>query len=78
MDKDKLKSLIVGLKALVSELESEVYSDVSAYSAPKDEYHSLPITDYDEIFNDDDYDDSVTNLISNPYRLINDDDGDGL
>jgi hypothetical protein len=38
------------------------------------------ITDYDEVFydgDDDDYDD-VTNRINNSYRLVNDDDGDGL
>ena len=55
MEKDKLKDLLSRLKALVMELESEVYSDVGAYIPPADEvYRNLPLTDYDEIFNDDD------------------------
>ena len=50
MDRDKLKLIIKNLKLLVDSLESEVYSDVSAYK-----YESTPhITDYDEVFDDDD------------------------
>ena len=33
MNKDKLKVLITQLKALVSEIESEVYSDTSSYTS---------------------------------------------
>ena len=57
-------------------LESEVFSDVDAYKT--EETSANYITDYDEVFDDDDYDDSVTNRINNLYRLVNDDDGDGL
>ena len=57
MDRDKLKLIVKNLKLLVDSLESEVYSDVSAYK-----YESTPhITDYDEVFDDDDgYPDSVS------------------
>ena len=54
MDKDKLKVLISRLKTLVMEIESEVYSDVEAYMPQDIAHHSLTISDYDEIFNDDD------------------------
>jgi len=50
MDKERLKLIVQNLKLLVDSLESEVYSDVSAYK-----YESThPITDYDEVFDDDD------------------------
>ena len=50
MNKEKLKVIIQNLKLLVDSLESEVYSDVSAYK-----YESTPhLTDYDEVFYDDD------------------------
>ena len=57
-------------------LESEVFSDADAYKT--EETSANYITDYDEVFDDDDYDDSATNRINNLYRLVNDDDGDGL
>ena len=44
---ERLKLIVRNLKSLVDVLESEVYSDVSKYS-------SAAITDYDEIFEDDD------------------------
>jgi hypothetical protein len=50
MEKDKLKLIVRNLKLLVEALESEVYSDVEAY---KTQYQA-PITDYEEIFDDDD------------------------
>ena len=50
LEKDKLKLIVRNLKLLVEALESEVYSDVEAY---KTEYQA-PITDYEEIFDDDD------------------------
>ena len=51
MDKDKLKLIIRNLKLLLNSLESEVYSDVDAYK----NYDLGPgITDYDEVFEDDD------------------------
>jgi hypothetical protein len=76
MERDKLKLIVRNLKLLVEALESEVFSDVDAYKT--EETSANYITDYDEVFDDDDYDDSVTNRINNLYRLVNDDDGDGL
>jgi len=50
MDKERLKLIVQNLKLLVDSLESEVYSDVSAYK-----YESTPhLTDYGEVFDDDD------------------------
>ena len=51
MDKEKLKLIVRNLKLLVDSLESEVYSDVSAYKYVNKTPH---LTDYDEIFDDDD------------------------
>ena len=50
MDKEKLKLIIRNLESLVECLKSEVYSDVDAYN-----YEELTstITDYDEIFYED-------------------------
>ena len=53
MNKAKLKVLVRALKEIVEELESEVYSDIEAYTtAPP---FSTPPTDYDEVFDDDGY-----------------------
>ena len=55
MDKGKLKVLLFDLKNIVSELESEVYSDVESYINKEDELaFSSPPTSYDEVFEDDD------------------------
>ena len=51
MDKDKLKLIVTNLKLLVDSLESKIYSDVSAY---KYEDIAPHLTDYDEVFEDDD------------------------
>ena len=55
MDKEKLKLIVGNLKSLVDILESEIYSDPSAYVDKRDnfddEYH--PLADYDEVFEDD-------------------------
>lgn len=48
MDKAKLKELLANLKEVVTELESEIYSDVQSYSFTGN------INDYDEVFEDDD------------------------
>ena len=48
MDKGKLKVLLFDLKNILNELESEVYSDVKSYVT------SAPISDYEEVFEDDD------------------------
>jgi len=76
MDKDKLKLIVRNLELLVDSLKSEVYSDTQSYL----EYDKITaaLSDYDEVFEDDDYEDDVTNCINKSYRLINDDDGDGL
>ena len=76
MDKEKLKLIIRNLESLVECLKSEVYSDVDAYKMNYEEV-AQHITDYDEVFydGDDDYDDGV---INQRYKIMNDDDGDGL
>lgn len=51
MQKDKLKLLISNLELLLDELKSEVYSDVDNYKYEEVVPH---ITDYDEVFDDDD------------------------
>jgi hypothetical protein len=78
MDKEKLKLIIRNLESLVDCLKSEVYSDTDSYLNYEEVVPHL--NDYDEIFEDDDYDydGGVTNHINNSYRLVNDDDGDGL
>ena len=55
MDKGKLKVLLFDLKNIVNEIESEVYSDVKAYTNDTKElaFSSAP-TSYDEVFEDDD------------------------
>ena len=57
MDREKLKLIVKNLKSLVDVLESEVYSDVDAYKIEQENFDDPAnyfITDYDEIFNDDD------------------------
>jgi len=51
MDKEKLKLIIRNLESLVECLKSEVYSDVDAYKPDSQEHF---ISDYDEVFYDDD------------------------
>ena len=50
--REKLKLIVRNLKLLVDALESEVYSDVDAYSTSK--AYAPPLNDYDEVFDDDD------------------------
>ena len=45
MNKGKLKVLVMALKEIVEELESEVYSDTEVYTAPP--------ADADEVWSDD-------------------------
>ena len=56
MEKDKLKLIVRNLKLLVDALESEVYSDTAAYINKRENFDdpSPKITDYDEVFDDDD------------------------
>jgi len=51
MERDKLKLIVRNLKLLVDALESEVFSDVEAYQYDEISKH---ISDYDEVFDDDD------------------------
>ena len=55
MNKQKLKTMIKNLKNVVNALESEIYSDTESYT-PNLNYEEIVnhITDYDEIFEDDD------------------------
>ena len=55
MDREKLKVMIKDLKNVVNALESEIYSDTGAY-VPDLNYEEIVnhITDYDEVFEDDD------------------------
>ena len=50
--RERLKLIVRNLKLLVDSLESEVYSDVDAYSNSK--AFSPQIADYDEVFDGDD------------------------
>tara|TARA_Y100001972_G_scaffold120122_1_gene162210 strand:+ start:410 stop:574 length:165 start_codon:yes stop_codon:yes gene_type:complete len=52
MNKGKLKVLVMALKEVVEELESEVYSDVNAYKQENYEQNVGPLPDYDEVFED--------------------------
>jgi len=51
MEKEKLKLIVRNLRLLVDALESEVYSDVEAYT--QSESTLPPLADYDEVFEDD-------------------------
>ena len=56
MERDKLKLIVRNLKLLVEALESEVYSDVDAYTTKQENFDdpaSYYLNDYDEVFNDD-------------------------
>tara|TARA_B100000927_G_scaffold291518_1_gene294143 strand:+ start:365 stop:553 length:189 start_codon:yes stop_codon:yes gene_type:complete len=61
VNRSELKVIVQNLKSLVSELESEVYSDTSAYVHPwykhtdkiEEPQQNLPIDDYDEVWTDD-------------------------
>jgi|TARA_B100000959_G_C14512931_1_gene432090 hypothetical protein len=52
MEKDKLKLITRNLRLLVDALESEVYSDVKAYT--EGTQYQAPLADYDEVYEDDD------------------------
>ena len=50
MNKAKLKVLVMALKEIVEELESEVYSDIDAYKS--NETVAARNFDYDEMYDD--------------------------
>jgi len=59
LKKERLKLIVRNLKSLVDALESEVHSDPTAYTDKRENFddpasYYTPISDYDEIFNDDD------------------------
>ena len=54
MDKERLKLIVRNLKLLVDSLESEVHSDVDAYQYQTYKDITPHLTDYDEVFIDDD------------------------
>jgi hypothetical protein len=51
MDVQNLKLIVRNLKSLVNCLESEIYSDIDSYKYNEIASH---LTDYDEVFEDDD------------------------
>tara|TARA_R100000734_G_C3273671_1_gene68999 strand:+ start:238 stop:414 length:177 start_codon:yes stop_codon:yes gene_type:complete len=57
MEKDNLKLIVRNLELLIDALKSEIYSDKEAYVSKQENFDdpvSNYITDYDEIFEDDD------------------------
>ena len=50
MNRGKLKVLVMALKEIVEELESEVYSDVDAYQSMQ--VSASKNLDYDEMYDD--------------------------
>ena len=53
MDKEKLKLIVQNLESLVECLKSELDSDVDEYKSPQYEEIYQHISDYDEVFYDD-------------------------
>jgi hypothetical protein len=53
MDKEKIKLIVDNLETLVQCLKAEIYSDVDVYKPPQYEQISKHLTDYDEVFYDD-------------------------
>ena len=56
MDEEKLKLIVKNLESLVECLKSEIYSTSSNDTQPKYEEIAPYLTDYDEVFYDDDAD----------------------
>ena len=54
MDRDRLKLIVRNLELLVDSLKSEVYSDTQSYMNYDYESIKAALTDYDEVFEDDD------------------------
>ena len=52
MNKGKLKVLVMALKEIVTELESEMYSDADSYKQENYEQNVSSLADYDEVFED--------------------------
>ena len=54
LKKERLKLIVRNMMLLLDSLESEVFSDVDAYRYDNYKEMTSPITDYDEVFDDDD------------------------
>tara|TARA_B100000029_G_scaffold110795_1_gene102783 strand:- start:266 stop:451 length:186 start_codon:yes stop_codon:yes gene_type:complete len=54
LKKERLKLIVRNMKLLLDSLESEVFSDVDAYRYDNYKEMTSQITDYDEVFDDDD------------------------
>ena len=54
LKKERLKLIVRNMKLLLDSLESEVFSDVDAYSYENYKQTNPKIDDYDEVFDDDD------------------------
>ena len=54
LKKERLKLIVRNMKLLLDSLESEVFSDVDAYSYENYKQSNPKIDDYDEVFDDDD------------------------
>jgi hypothetical protein len=52
MDKERLKLIVRNMELLLNALKSEIYSDLDSYKQIKQ--HKDHISDYDEVFEDDD------------------------
>ena len=55
MDRERLKLIVKNLESLVTALKSEIYSDPDSYKQVKE--HMDHISDYDEVFDEDNYPD---------------------
>ena len=55
MDREKLKLIVKNLESLVECLKSEIYSDVDSHQMNYEEIATY-LSDYDEVFYDDDAD----------------------
>ena len=63
MEKDRLKSIVQNLKLVIETLESEIYSDVQAYTDTRENYDD-PI----EYLNNDDDDGYPDWLLQHPWQ----------
>jgi len=79
MDKEKLKLIVRNLKLLVESLESEILSDPSSYVEETvfDEFGEDAHKYYYDP-NGNDFDEIYAEGYGSRYRIMNDDDGDGL
>jgi len=54
MEREKLKLIVRNLELLVDSLKAEVYSDPGAYKTSVNNCRFPDLTDYDEVFEDND------------------------